>query len=104
VSGRGSRSDRRRVGFSGAATPKARRVTQLAFSVNWRRQRLLEGSGEGRRRAGLEYSYSGWLHGLTMLAPRGSKYLVFRVAMVIAVLWAMAAMTASSSGARSGTG
>lgn len=58
----------------------------------------------GRVTAGLECHYSGWLHGLTMLTPRGSKCLVFRVAMVIPALWATAAMSASSRGAWSGTG
>jgi hypothetical protein len=54
--------------------------------------------------AGLDWHYSGWLHGLTMLTPRGWKCLVLRVAMVSPVLWATAAMSASSSGAWSGTG
>ena len=51
-----------------------------------------------------EVGYPGWFHGLMMLTPRGSKCLVLRVATVIPVLWAIAAMRASSRGAWSGTG
>lgn len=42
-------------------------------------------------------------HGLRQATPRGSKCRVLRVTTIICAAWAMAAMSASSSGACSGT-